>query len=67
MVKFENSRPVPLSEGDKENKKLINTHVDNLWAYVKIKFDNFVTRGDTHGGKLRNILETCGYTVSLMF
>lgn len=61
MAKFENSRPVPLTDVDQGNKRMIDQHVDHLWAYVKLKFDKYQDRGDTHGAKLKSIIDGFGY------
>ena len=63
-AKFENLKPVPLGETDKENKKKVQKNIDNYWSWVSMKFTKYQDDGTTQGNKLKNIINNVGYQVS---
>ena len=63
MAKFENQKPVPLSESEKENKKNMNQDINLWWEWVDKKFKKYEQDGYNLEGKLKSTIAAAGFKV----
>jgi len=60
-VKFENTKEIPMTDGDQANQEAIDKSLDDYWEWCNLKYKKYLDTGYSVEGKLRSIMERFGY------
>jgi len=61
IAKFENTKEVPLSDGDQRNQEAIEKSLDDFWEWIDLKYKKYGETGVSVDVKLRSIMDRYGY------